>query len=169
MSENENCQKKLTSERISLGLLLIKVFCLQMKSGFKNLCYIEEIKMLIPKREPSIPSPFKERADFYNANKLQNETVTEYYTKLLNHSIICEFNEYFNDLVLRDKFITGFRSGSIFEYLCNQSKDITLSEALNLALKIERDIQNSSTEMITKIDSKASDIIDQINISEEVS
>lgn len=110
--------------------------------------------MLISKQEPCIRSPFRERAKFYNAKKLQNETVMEYYTKLLDLSITCEFNEYFDDRVLCDKFITGFRHGLIFEHLCSQKKDITLIDALNVALKYENLLRQSSVEVISEFGTK---------------
>lgn len=114
----------------------------------------EHEEILIPKQEPCIRSPFRERAKFYDAKKQQNESVTDYYTKLLNLSIGCEFNENFDERALCDKFITGFAAsdGCIFEHLCNQNKDITFSEALNLALKFETDLQNGTGEICTKSD-----------------
>lgn len=107
--------------------------------------------IVIPKSNGSNASNgsiFIKRAKFYEAKKLQDETVTEYYNKLLNLSINCEFSEQFNDRVLCDKFITGFRHGFIFDQLCSQHKHITISDALNLALKYESDFQNSSRNLI---------------------
>lgn len=124
----------------------------------------EEILIPFPKQEPCIRSPFRERAKFYDAKKQQNESVTDYYTKLLNLSIGCEFNENFNERALCDKFITGFASGFIFEHLCNQNKDITFGDALNLALKYESDLQNDTDEICTK-----SDRVTDPTIKEEVS
>lgn len=137
--------------------------CLQIKTGIENLKCIKDIDMLVPKQEPCIRSPFRERAKFYDAKKLQNESVTEYYTKLVNLSITCEFNEHFGDRVLCDKFITGFRHGLIFEHLCNQKKDVTLREALNVALKCENVLLQSSMAMSSKFDSKANSINNKLN------
>lgn len=130
-----------------------------------NFNCIKEI--LIPKQERYIPSIFKERAKFYAAKKLQSESVTEYYDKLVNLSTSCEFNENFDDRVLCDKFITGFDPGFIFEHLCNQSKDLTFIEALNLALKCESGLPNSTEEIITEFDGQRNSAINKRNASEE--
>lgn len=139
--------------------------CLQNKSGMANLNCIKEI--LVPKREPYISFPFKERTKFYEAKKLQSESVNDYYAKLVNLSKSCEFNENFDDRVLCDKFITGFASGFIFEQLCNQNKDITFSEALNLALKCESDLYNSSEEIDSAFDRHRDSTINKLNVLEE--
>lgn len=136
--------------------------CLLVESGMDNFNCIKNEVILIPKDEPRIRSPFRERAKFYEAKKLRSETVTEYYAKLLNLSISCEFNENFDDRVLCDKFITGFASGFIFEHLCNQDKEITFSEALNLALKYETDLQCETT-----FDRTTNSTINKFNVSEE--
>lgn len=140
--------------------------CLQFGSEMEHFKH-EEI--LILKQDPYIRAPFRERAKFYEAKKLQEESVTEYYTKLLDLSITCEFKENFDERVLCDKFITGFAAGCIFEHLCDQNKDITLSEALHLALQYE-EIQNGTAGMITKSD-RTTDYCttDKLNVPEEVS
>lgn len=131
----------------------------------ENYNYIKSEEILIPKQEPRIRSPFRERAKFYEAKKLHSETVTEYYAKLVSLSISCDFDEDFDDVVLCDKFITGFENGFIFEHLCNQNKEITFSEALNLALKYETDLQ-CIDEINTKFDGTANFAINKLNVSE---
>lgn len=99
-------------------------------------------QLIIPKDEATNGSPFRERAKFYEARKTNDETVFEYYTKLTSLSINCQFDDHF-DRILCDKFITGFRLGEIFDRMCNQNKDISLNDALDLALKFERDLTNA--------------------------
>lgn len=138
--------------------------CLQFRSGMETFYRMGNEDKLIVKQEPCIRSPFRERAKFYNVKKQQNETVTDYYNKLLKLSISCEFSEHFDYRILCDKFITGFNAGFIFEHLCNQDKDITLHEALNLALKCESDLQNST---IIELNGTTNSTTDKYNESEE--
>lgn len=150
-------------------MLLTSMTCLLIKCGMENFNCIQNDDILIPKQEPCIRSPFRQRAKFYEAKKIENETVAEYYSKLLNLSISCEFSENFDDRVLCDKFITGFASGFIFEHLCNQNTEITISEALNLALQYEIDVQSSTEETITEFDRTTNSVIKWKVSTEEVS
>ena len=76
---------------------------------------------------------FANRMEFYNARMMEEEAVQEWCARIRGLAVHCDFAATEIDNILRDKFITGFKSGVVQDRLFEEKKDVTLSEAATVA------------------------------------
>lgn len=96
----------------------------------------EELCELLHRQFSPQVSIFRERAKFYNAKQESFENISTWYAKVKKLSVDCKFGSNLA-MVLLDKFITGLRSGSILDRLCEENETITLQQALDIAINKE--------------------------------
>ncbi|XP_049886860.1 uncharacterized protein LOC126381431 [Pectinophora gossypiella] len=78
-------------------------------------------------------STFADRSRFYEAVKFDNENAEEWAARLRGLAVHCEFGTEL-EVVLRDRFVLGFRSGPERDRLCEQDiSSLTLAKALQIA------------------------------------
>lgn len=84
----------------------------------------------------AVVSIFAERMRFYESRQGDNESVTDWVTRVKCLAMQCDFQENMN-FVLRDKFVTGLKKGPIMEkvFECKSTDD--LSKCVNAALARE--------------------------------
>ena len=79
---------------------------------------------------------FRERSNFYSKFQRPSDSVTIWHKRVKNFSINCRFGDRL-EAILLDKFITGMKSGQVLDRLCEETDDITLQKALEIALHQE--------------------------------
>ncbi|XP_047992930.1 uncharacterized protein LOC125231485 [Leguminivora glycinivorella] len=78
-------------------------------------------------------STFADRSKFYEAVKLEGESVEEWAARLRGLAVHCGFGTELNVLLL-DRFVLGFRSGPERDKLCEQDlSTLTMAKALEIA------------------------------------
>lgn len=96
-------------------------------------------------------SVFKERIEFYDLRQLENETVKDFYVRLKNKAIECKFGNTLNE-VLRDRFVSGLKRGSILDRVCEEEHTVKLDDILQVALKKEAALASSYAHPVHKLD-----------------
>lgn len=86
---------------------------------------------------------FRERSKFYAATQHSSENVTKWYGRIKSLSVDCKFGEHL-EAILLDKFITGLRNGQVQDRLCEESEDITLQKAVDIAMNKECSIMEGN-------------------------
>lgn len=81
-------------------------------------------------------SLFRERAKFYSARQLKNETISEWFDRLKYLSAECKFGGRF-DTIMLDRFISGLRATSILDRLCEEDENLTIQRAVEIATNKE--------------------------------
>ncbi|XP_073942898.1 uncharacterized protein isoform X2 [Choristoneura fumiferana] len=81
-------------------------------------------------------SYYRKRAVFDKAIKNEVESVSKWYERVREMAAECEFGTDFEQRV-KDKFVTGFRSGQIFERLCEEPISKAIADLLDIALNKE--------------------------------
>lgn len=85
---------------------------------------------------------FRERKSFYDAVRQGDDSVATWFAKIKQLALNCKFGNNLNAFVL-DKFVTGLPE-RIFEKLCEEKEDLTLSEALRKAMIFETKFSSNS-------------------------
>lgn len=85
---------------------------------------------------------FRERKNFYSAEKLDGETVSAWFARVKKLALHCKFGGELDSYVL-DKFVCGMK-GKFFERLCEEDETIKLSDALKKAIIFEAKIAAQS-------------------------
>lgn len=130
---------------------LLRELCfpeLPAKKKYKELC-----DMLNQHYSPPVII-FRERRNFWDAKKGDNETVSIWYARVKKLAMECRFGPQLEKFVL-NKFVTGF-SGKIFERLCEEDEYLSLELALKKALTVEAKIyaQQSSKDDVNYVAGK---------------
>ncbi|XP_060810140.1 uncharacterized protein K02A2.6-like isoform X1 [Amyelois transitella] len=81
-------------------------------------------------------SHFRKRTAFDKLQQEDGETITKWYARVCDSATECEFGTCIDDRV-KDKFVTGMRSGPIFERLCEEPITKKLADLLDIALNKE--------------------------------
>lgn len=94
-------------------------------------------------------SVYLERMEFYDLRQKDGQSMNEWYSLIKAKSSTCTFGANLTD-ILRDKFITGLKPGSIRDRLAEEDETLTMEKALGIAIKKEV-IMKSSTSEIKKL------------------
>lgn len=105
----------------------------------------DELIELLNKQFVVRTSVFRERVKFYTARQYANESIAFWYARLKKLSVDCKFGDRF-DAVLLDRFVSGLRPGQILDRLCEESEDLTVQKALEIASNKESSSKDDSTE-----------------------
>ncbi|XP_060801401.1 uncharacterized protein K02A2.6-like [Amyelois transitella] len=81
-------------------------------------------------------SHFRKRTAFDKLQQEDGETITKWYARVCDSATECEFGTCIDDRI-KDKFVTGMRSGPIFERLCEEPITKKLADLLDIALNKE--------------------------------
>lgn len=100
----------------------------------KNKTYVELCKILEEHFTPPV-NVFGERKVFFATVKLDGETSNEFCARLRGLAINCQFEGHLEHNLV-NKFVTSVNQ-KCFEKLSEQKKDVTLKEALEIAVKME--------------------------------
>lgn len=126
------------------GAFLISVIGANTYKILRDLCHpvipknktYEELCALLRKQLSPQVAIFRERSNFYNAKQNQGETVTSWYGRLKSLAVNCKFGDTLESILL-DKFITGLRSGTIMDRLCEENETLSLNQAVDIAINKE--------------------------------
>lgn len=81
---------------------------------------------------------YRERQRFYRAEQMENETATEWLKRIEIMAKTCDFT-YDNDAIMRDRFISGLRSESTIDRLCDeQNPNMPLERALEICVELTK-------------------------------
>lgn len=111
---------------------LLRELCfpdLPAKKKYKELC-----DMLKMHYSPPVII-FRERRNFLDAKKREEESVAAWYARLKKLAMECKYGQQLEQFVL-NKFVTGLE-GRIFEKLCEEDEGLNLEGALRKALTME--------------------------------
>lgn len=89
---------------------------------------------------------YRERIEFYEATQGDSESVNDWYARIRNLSMNCEFGNNLQAILL-DKFICGFKKGKIRDRLCEEKVDVKLEKILELALSKESSLEAEKKEI----------------------
>lgn len=91
-------------------------------------------------------SIFRERSNFYLLFQNQTESVNQWLARIKHTASNCKFGTIL-PYVLRDKFVTGMKQGTVADSLKEKDEKLTLDEALKLAIQKETiaDVPSSSS------------------------
>lgn len=101
----------------------------------KEKTYLELVELL-NKQFPVRKFVFRERNHFYAAQQDENETIPNWFARVKNLSVECKFGEHSEDII-RDLFICGLRTKCILERLCEEDENVSLHQAVEIALREE--------------------------------
>lgn len=101
---------------------------------FKELCEILETHFTPP------TIIFRERKNFYLTKKNEDETISQWFAKVKKLALNCKFGSNLDAFVL-DKFVMGLPN-KIYERICEEDENLTLSDALKKALIMESKISS---------------------------
>lgn len=107
----------------------------------KDMTYVE-MSALLDSFYGKPVSIFLEREKFYELKQKENERMYEWFSRIKNASSDCSFGTHL-DHCLRDKFVTGLRSGAIRDKLEEYDEKLTMEDALKHAVKKETVIRCS--------------------------
>lgn len=110
----------------------------------------EELCGMLGKQFSPTTCVFRERIDFYEAKQQDGESVNEWYARIHNLAVNCEFGADLNP-ILKDKFVCGMRKGNIRDRLCEESQTTTLERLLEVAQSRESTLQNQASDTINAI------------------
>ncbi|UYV76711.1 K02A2.6-like [Cordylochernes scorpioides] len=99
---------------------------------------IERIKLHLAPRKKVIP----QRCRFLKRIQLENESVSEYLRELRHLAMDCTFGEML-EVMLRDRFVAGIKSGSLQKKLLQEDDDVTLDRVFSMAVSFELAEQNA--------------------------
>ena len=126
----------------------------------KNLCdpvtpaskSFEDLKQLLTEQFKPAISVYRKRIVF-DALRQSQETVREWYVKVKTLAAECEFGSSLEERV-KDKFVTGMRSGRILDRLCEEKLTTPLTTLLDIAQSKEVLLQESRQVEINKVQCK---------------
>ncbi|XP_049866819.1 uncharacterized protein LOC126381112 [Pectinophora gossypiella] len=98
-------------------------------------------------------STFADRSKFYEAVKMDGESAEEWAARLRGMAVHCGFGSELN-VLLRDRFVLGFRSGPERDRLCEQDlATLTFAKALEIAQQAAcaRQARNNNTTMSVSV------------------
>ncbi|KAF2903025.1 hypothetical protein ILUMI_03157 [Ignelater luminosus] len=114
------------------------------EKSYTDLCTI------LKKQFSSCISVFRKRIDFYEAKQEVTESINDWYVKLKNHAMPCSFGNLLQEK-LKDRFLTGLRTGPILDRLCEEEETRTLSKLLEIALKKKSTTQHQTCLSVHKM------------------
>ncbi|KAJ8928835.1 hypothetical protein NQ314_018542 [Rhamnusium bicolor] len=123
---------------------LLSVIGVQPYKLLRNLCYpqlpkekrYEELSSLLKKHFCPQVNIWRERKKFYSAKQDESDSVSDWYAKICSLAINCSFGGNLTD-ILKDKFVTGLRKGSVFDKVCEEGDNATLDRLKNAAMQRE--------------------------------
>lgn len=92
----------------------------------------DELIELLNKQYVVRTSVFRVRVKFYLAKQDTHETIAQWFARIKNLSISCQFGDN-TDSVLLDRFISGLRASAILDRLCEENDGLTLQKAVEIA------------------------------------
>lgn len=100
----------------------------------------EELIAILNKHFDVRISVFRQRSLFYSARQYQGEPIRNWFSRLTNISEHCKFGEQLKAIML-DRFISGIQDSIVLSRLYEESEELDLSRAMEIAVKVE----NSTT------------------------
>ncbi|KAF2890216.1 hypothetical protein ILUMI_15957 [Ignelater luminosus] len=91
-------------------------------------------------------SVFHQRCHFYNLKQTQNETINDWFARVKKTATECQFGSVLDEKV-KDKFVTGLINGPILDRLCEEDHKQSLSSLVQIAVKKEAVIKESTREL----------------------
>lgn len=86
------------------------------------------------------------RRAFHLANKESNETVDEWYHRLQDLAVSCDYGSYL-EMLLLDKIVAGLDE-IILDHLCKEQNDLTLKEVIDFSRNYE--MGNDHIDMVSR-------------------
>lgn len=123
----------------------LRDLCDSVKPSTKS--FYELCSMLKEQFSPKI-SAFKERVEFYNLMQQNNESISEWFARIKNKAIHCEFGASLDERI-KDEFVTGLLKGPILDKMCEQETTMSLKDIVDKARNKEATLKRST---ITAID-----------------
>ncbi|KAJ8944310.1 hypothetical protein NQ314_009501 [Rhamnusium bicolor] len=71
--------------------------------------------------------------EFYDARQIEGEKISEWYVRVHNLSMNCEFENSLKQMVT-NRFVCGLLKGKIRNRICEEKPDVDLPKLLELAL-----------------------------------
>lgn len=116
---------------------------------------------------PSIPmTSISCRKEFYSVQKTVNESIGEWYDRLLLAAAKCQFGSIENVMVL-DKFILGLDDSHI-EHLCTALDEITLEASLRILSELDEFGSMDSTEEVRAESCDKTESLSEYEMSDEI-
>lgn len=104
----------------------------------RTLQYQQLIDMLQAQFHGSADKPsFQCRRAFYSAEQMENESVMQWYQRLLRQSENCEFGQRLETVVM-DKFVCGMRPSAVLDVMLKQRLPVSMDELLRTAENAEK-------------------------------
>ncbi|KAJ8913879.1 hypothetical protein NQ315_005676 [Exocentrus adspersus] len=110
----------------------------------KNKAYTDLCSLLKKQFSPQI-SVFRKRIEFYEARQKQGETINEWYARMKNLAVNCNFGNLLEP-ILKDKLVTGLTKGKILDRLCEEDEAKGIQELLELAVKREASMREQTVQ-----------------------
>lgn len=127
---------KLTDEKIQIATLLSLIGTSTYKL-LRDLTFpalpkdnktFKELTALLQKQFSPVISVWRERSKFWSAAQANEETVQEWYARIRSLAINCKFEANL-EFVLKEKFMSGMKKGSIVDRLCEEAPEKKLGRA----------------------------------------
>jgi hypothetical protein len=84
----------------------------------KSKTYAELCQLLVKQYSPQV-SEWRERIKFYDLQHESNESISEWYARIRNASVNCNFGTQLTE-VLKNKFVVGFRKSKFLDRICEE-------------------------------------------------
>lgn len=81
-------------------------------------------------------SIFRERVKFYQAVQGENDSIAEWFGRVKELAVGCRFGIR-SEKILLDRFVSGLRSSSILDRLCEENDDLTIDQSVLIAKCVE--------------------------------
>ncbi|KAF2885856.1 hypothetical protein ILUMI_20318 [Ignelater luminosus] len=91
-------------------------------------------------------SVFRQRCHFYNLKQTQSETINDWFARVKKTATECQFGSVLDEKV-KDKFVTGLIIGPVLDRLCEEDHKQSLSSLVQIAVKKEAVIKESTREL----------------------
>lgn len=130
---------------------LLSVIGVQPYKLLRNLCFpdlpkdkkYDDLSAMLKKHFCPQVNVWRERKKFYDARQGDDESIGDWYAKVCSLAINCDFGAKLTD-VLKDKFATGIKKGTIFDRICEESEKATLEKLKSVAVQRENYEANGS-------------------------
>ncbi|KAJ8933974.1 hypothetical protein NQ314_013665 [Rhamnusium bicolor] len=110
----------------------------------------EELSDLLKKQFSPQVSKWRERIKFYEAKQKLSETISEWYARIKNLAVNCEFGTSL-ETILKDRLVSGLQKGRVLDRLCEEDTEKTLKQMVELAMKKESGFKEEEVNHISKI------------------
>lgn len=127
--------------------ILLTTVCPEIYENIRNLCspilpanvpYAKLMHLLCSQySQPNDgETVFERRRKFYNATQVSNESIFNWYSRILELSENCEFGDAYSDVML-DRFVSGLSSSSVADRIRTLPIDTKLYNLIDIAINLE--------------------------------